>query len=129
MQNELGSPRHRGRDLHRGRPHPVAAQFSTARRCGRDADGTPRPARPTSRSTIQEWATLLDGARNILVVVNQPHLSRVRLDVLDELARAGHGGLSLDVAGARALRDSVDLNLLLGEIPARVNAERRIGQA
>ena len=96
----------------------------------RDTDGIPRPARPTSRSTIQEWAsTLLDGARSILVVVNQPHLSRVRLDVLDELACTGHGGLSVDVAGAHALRDSADLNLLLGEIPARINAEWRTGQA
>jgi len=71
---------------------------------------------------------LLDGAQNILVVVNQPHLSRVRLDVIDELFRAGHGGLSVDMAGAQALRDSADLNLLLGEIPARVNAEWRSGQ-
>lgn len=91
----------------------------------RDADGTPRPARPTSRSTIREWVALgMDGARSILVVVNQPHLSRVRLDVLDELAKAGHADLDVDVAGAHALRDSADLNLLLGEIPARVNAER-----
>jgi hypothetical protein len=96
----------------------------------RDADGVARPARPTSRSTIQEWAsTLLGTAQNILVVVNQPHLSRVHLDVLDELARAGHSGLSVDVAGAPALRDSADLNLLLGEIPARVNAERITGLA
>jgi hypothetical protein len=95
----------------------------------RDVDGIPRPARPTSRSTIQEWAsTLLGSEQNILIVVNQPHLARVRLDVLDELARAGHSGLSVDVAGAHALRDSVDLNLLLGEIPARANAERRITQ-
>lgn len=91
----------------------------------RDADGTPRPARPTSRSTIREWIALgMDGARSVLVVVNQPHLSRVRLDVLDELAKAGHADLDVDVAGAHALRDSADLNLLLGEIPARVNAER-----
>jgi hypothetical protein len=91
----------------------------------RDGDGTPRPARPTSRSTIREWIALgMDGARSILVVVNQPHLSRVRLDVLDELVKAGHADLDVDVAGAHALRDSADLNLLLGEIPARINAER-----
>jgi hypothetical protein len=95
----------------------------------RDADGTPRPARPTSRSTLQEWiSALLGGARTILVVVNQPHLSRVRLDVLDELAAAGYANLSVDVAGAHALRDSADLNLLLGEIPARINAERKASQ-
>lgn len=92
----------------------------------RDVDGAPRPARPTSRSTIREWVALgMDGARSVLVVVNQPHLSRVRLDVLDELAKAGNGDLDVDVAGAHALRDSADLNLLLGEIPARINAERR----
>jgi hypothetical protein len=94
----------------------------------RDGDGTPRPARPTSRSTIREWIEgAMDGARSVLVVVNQPHLSRVRLDVLDELARAGHAELDVDVAGAQALRDSADLNLLLGEIPARINAERVTG--
>jgi hypothetical protein len=94
----------------------------------RDVDGTQRPARPTSRSTIREWSGLgLDGARSILVVVNQPHLSRVRLDVLDELAQAGQGGLDVDVAGAQALQASADLNLLLGEIPSRVNAERVSG--
>lgn len=94
----------------------------------RDSDGTPRPPRPTSRSTIREWiATLMDGAGDILVVVNQPHLSRVRIDVLDELTAAGHHDLRVDVAGAHALRDSADLNLLLGEIPARINAERKAG--
>ncbi len=96
----------------------------------RDHDGAARPARPTSRSTIREWiGTAMSGARDILVVVNQPHLSRVRLDVLDELAAAGHRGLSVEVAGAHALRDSADLNLLLGEIPARINAERVTGRA
>jgi hypothetical protein len=95
----------------------------------RDGDGTPRPARPTSRSTIREWIALgLAGAHSVLVVVNQPHLSRVRLDVLDELAKAGHADLDVDVAGAHALRDSADLNLLLGEIPARINAERVTGR-
>jgi hypothetical protein len=95
----------------------------------RDGDGTTRPARPTSRSTIREWTELgLDGARSILVVVNQPHLSRVRLDVLDELAKAGHAELDVDVAGAHALQASADLNLLLGEIPSRINAERVSGR-
>ena len=96
----------------------------------RDHDGVTRPARPTSRSTIREWISIaMSGARDILVVVNQPHLSRVRLDVLDELAAAGHDGLLVDVAGAHALRESADLNLLLGEIPARINAERVTGRA
>jgi hypothetical protein len=96
----------------------------------RDAGGTPRPARPTSRSTIREWIEVAaDGARSVLVVVNQPHLSRVRLDVLDELAKAGQADLDVDVAGAHALRDSADLNLLLGEIPARINAERVTGRS
>ncbi|EFC79869.1 hypothetical protein [Parafrankia sp. EUN1f] len=95
----------------------------------RDLDATPRPARPTSRSTIREWVELAaGGARSMLVVVNQPHLTRVRLDVVDELAKAGVRDLHIDVAGAQALRDSADLNLLLGEIPARINAERITGR-
>jgi hypothetical protein len=96
----------------------------------RDQDGVARPARPTSRSTIREWiTTAMSGARDILIMVNQPHLSRVRLDVLDEVAAAGHRDLAIDVAGAHVLRDSADLNLLLGEIPARINAERVTGLA
>jgi len=96
----------------------------------RDRDGVARPARPTSRSTIREWIqTAMSGARDILIVVNQPHLSRVRLDVLDEVAATGRRDLSIDVAGAHVLRDSADLNLLLGEIPARINTERVTGRA
>lgn len=96
----------------------------------RDHDGLARPARPTTRSTLREWiTTAMPGARDVLVVVNQPHLSRVRLDVLDELATAGHHDMSVDLAGADALRDSADLNLLLGEIPARINAEHVTGRA
>jgi hypothetical protein len=126
VMNELG-----GRDIllenyHAQGPIPTLRILNGAP-VRRDSDGTPRPARPTSRSTIKEWIEVaMDGALSILVVVNQPHLSRVRLDVLDELAKAGHGDLSVDVAGAHALRDSADLNLLLGEIPARINAERFI---
>jgi len=93
----------------------------------RDHDGVPRPPRPTSRSTIREWVDLegasLDGA-SVLAVVNQPHLARVRLDVGAELRELGRSDVSLDTAGCEALRDSADLNLLLGEIPARINAER-----
>jgi hypothetical protein len=93
----------------------------------RDLDAARRPARPTSRSTIREWAEhFAGGTRSVLVVVNQPHLSRVRLDVIDELTKAGLTDLDLDVdvAGAGAVRGAADLNLLLGEIPARINAER-----
>lgn len=128
VTNELG-----GRDIvletyASGGPIPVLRILNGAP-VRRDVNGAPRPARPTSRSTIREWIALgMDGARSVLFVVNQPHLSRVRLDVLDELARAGHADLDVDVAGAHALRDSADLNLLLGEIPARINAERAAGR-
>lgn len=47
-----------------------------ARQRAATSDGISPPARPTSRSTIQEWpSTVLVGARNILVVVNQPHVA------------------------------------------------------
>jgi len=129
VTNELGG-RHVALETYRSQgPIPLLRVLNGAP-VRRDVDATPRPARPTSRSTIREWIELAaGGARSVLVVVNQPHLSRVRLDVIDELAKAGLADLDVDVAGAHALQDSADLNLLLGEIPARINAERVTGRA
>ena len=85
--------------------------------------GPGRPARPTSLSTVREWAATTDltHVRSVLIVVNQPHLTRVRTQIERELASAGLGDLQVDVAGCEALRESADINLLLGEIPIRIN--------
>ena len=90
----------------------------------RDRDGNPLPARPTSRSTVQEWiAARAPLPARVLAVVNQPHLSRVRQDIREELDHLQPTQtVDLDVAGCEALIDSADLNLLLGEIPASINA-------
>lgn len=89
--------------------------------------GPGRPARPTSRSTLQEWiAAGFDDVREVLIVVNQPHLTRVRHDIRAELEAAGiggHDGPRIDIAGCAVL-PTVDLVLVLGEIPARINADR-----
>jgi hypothetical protein len=87
---------------------------------------TNRPARPTSVSTITEWASVcLDPAdRTVLVVVNQPHLTRVRRSVEATLVDLGRTGLAIEVAGCEVLRTSAQLPLILGELPARINDRR-----
>jgi hypothetical protein len=88
----------------------------------RERDGEDLGARPTSRSTINEWIDNgLATKGSVLLVVNQPHLTRVRIEVVRELETRGLLPERVDVAGANALQQSVDLNLLLGEIPARIN--------
>jgi hypothetical protein len=91
------------------------------------SSGEELAARPTSRSQLREWAQALDGRPpdSLLVVVNQPHLARVRLDVEDEVAVLA-GPVEVEVVGCEVLRGgALDLNLVLGEIPARINAEAR----
>jgi len=56
-------------------------------------------------------------------VVNQPHLGRIYQQVRDHLTSAGLSGMSVEVAGCATLQD-VDLNLLLGEIPRWIRADR-----
>lgn len=93
----------------------------------RSGSGEALAARPTSRSQLREWVGALNGRSpgSLLVVVNQPHLSRVRFDVEDELALLGRR-VEVEVVGCEVLRGgAVDLNLVLGEIPARINVEAR----
>jgi hypothetical protein len=92
-------------------------------------DGQPLPARPTSRSTVMEWVARVvpdPQVRRVLLVVNQPHLARVALSIMDLLEELGRGDVQLETAGCETLTD-VSIHLLLGEIPARITLERRIG--
>lgn len=88
------------------------------------------PPRPTTASTLTEWLALAPpdpGPRHVLFVVNQPHLGRTGLVVHEQL-----GGVdppvTFDLAGCATLTD-VGIHLLLGEIPARMDLERRRGGA
>jgi hypothetical protein len=92
----------------------------------RNDTGADRPPRPTSVSTTREWAQLcLTGEeREILVVVNQPHLVRVHEAVVKVLDEVGLGDVAVDVAGCEVFRKAAQLPLILGEIPARINAGR-----
>jgi len=90
-------------------------------------DGGEYPARPTSLSSLREWAAVVAEAAptsvtSMLFVVNQPHLTRVALDVRRVMGEFGIEA-EIDVAGCEVLRESVDINLVLGEIPARINAD------
>ncbi len=83
-------------------------------------DGSSRPARPTALSTFDEWLEEVAAVTNptdVLAVVNQPHLGRVRAQLLDRLASIDMTGMRMDVAGCETPTDA-DLVLLLGEIPA-----------
>ncbi|MCU1484389.1 MAG: hypothetical protein JWN67_1135 [Actinomycetia bacterium] len=91
----------------------------------RGSDGSPRPSRPTTRSTFAEWMALVaadTSPSSILAVVNQPHLGRVRLQLRSQLADGDLAGVHLDVAGCATLAE-VDLVLVLGEIPAWIRAD------
>lgn len=85
------------------------------------------PSRPTSRSTLAEWLDVAGeeavGA-SLLVVVNQPHLDRVAVVLRDLMAELGRGDVRMDFAGCETLPDT-SIHLLLGELPARLLAERR----
>jgi hypothetical protein len=84
------------------------------------------PARPTSRSSLREWLASLDTPpQSLLAVVNQPHLGRVSLDIRSEINSYGMSVPRIEVVGRDVLQESVDVNLILGEIPARINAERQ----
>lgn len=88
-----------------------------------------RPPRPTSTSTVVEWLGLPGTAEvsRVLIVVNQPHLHRVGLEV-SELVRERGRDLIVDVAGREAAPDAA-LHLLLGEVAARISLERRLSSA
>lgn len=89
------------------------------------ANGTFRPPRPTTISTLQEWLReVAEEAQptSVLAVVNQPHLGRVRLQLLEHLASTGRHNIRVDVAGCQTLAD-VDVVLLLGEIPAWIRMD------
>jgi hypothetical protein len=87
--------------------------------------GEQRPPRPTSRSTFAE---LLDTvlaerrARHLLVVVNQPHLARVGIELRTQIADAGRDDLRIDLAGCESL-PTAGLHVLLGELPAWIKAD------
>ena len=84
------------------------------------------PIRPTTRSTLTEWLALAPpdpGPRHVLFVVNQPHLGRIGLVVHEQLSDVGPA-TTFDLAGCAPLTD-VGIHLLLGEIPARMDLERR----
>ena len=86
------------------------------------------PPRPTTASTLTEWLELAPpdpGARHVLFVVNQPHLGRTGLVVHEQVADVDPT-ITFDLAGCATLTD-VDIHLLLGEIPARMDLERRRG--
>lgn len=93
----------------------------------RDGAGNELPARPTGRSSVREWLEPWgsDAPSSVLVVVNQPHLSRVANDVYSEMEAAAVAIPVVEVVGCEVLQASVDINLVLGEIPARINSERR----
>ena len=92
-----------------------------------DGAGKNLPARPTSRSSIREWLDAWgeNTPSSLLVVVNQPHLARVANDVHAEMGWAAGVAPTLEVVGCEVLKESVDVNLVLGEIPARINSELR----
>ncbi len=96
---------------------------------GAPVDRGNRPARPTSTSTVLEWLELpgTGEVSRVLIVVNQPHLYRVGLE-LGELVRGRGHDLIIDVAGREAAPDAA-LHLLLGEVAARISLERRLTSA
>ena len=85
------------------------------------------PPRPTTASTLEEWIEQIPSdpdPRRVLFVVNQPHLGRVSL-VLDEiLGPLDAPTVQVEIAGCETL-PNVGIHLLLGEIPARIAAEKR----
>jgi len=91
------------------------------------ATGERIASRPTATSSFAEWLARHETSGStpdrILVVVNQPHLGRIYQQVRDHLTSAGLSGMSVEVAGCATLQD-VDLNLLLGEIPRWIRADR-----
>lgn len=93
---------------------------------GAPVDRGDRPPRPTSTSTLLEWLALpgSDHVERALVVVNQPHLHRVGLEVRELLRDEGHD-LDVEVAGCEPSTDS-SVQLLLGEVAARIALERRL---
>jgi hypothetical protein len=94
---------------------------------GAPVDRSPRPPRPTSRSTLVEWFDLVVQKRpvkTVLAVVNQPHIGRVRLDLLEEMDALGRSDIDMDFAGCETLAD-VNVLLQLGEIPAWIRADER----
>lgn len=86
------------------------------------------PSRPTAISTIREWLARSEpsGRRRILGVVNQPHIPRNRLELPELLRREGRPDLELHLAGCGASLATSGIVLVLGEIPAFINADRRI---
>ena len=85
-----------------------------------------RPSRPTSISTFDEWLDRYQAdptPRSILCVVNQPHIGRVRLELVEHVETIGRSDLTLDFAGCGVLADS-PVNVQLGEIPAYALADR-----
>lgn len=85
-----------------------------------------RPSRPTSISTFDDWLDRYGAdpvPRSILCVVNQPHIGRVRLELLEHIRTIGRTDLTLDFAGCGVLADS-PVNVQIGEIPAYALADR-----
>jgi hypothetical protein len=125
--NELGLRHFAWEEYESGSQFPRLRLFDSAPVERRGRDGTPLPARPTSRSSIREWVESWGDIppRTVLAVVNQPHLVRVEGDIASEIEALGVAFPEIEVAGCEVLRASVDVNLVLGEIPARINSERR----
>lgn len=119
--NELGQRDHAMTTWEPGRgPIPVLRILNGApvqRRHG--------PPRPTSRSTLAEWEALSGdeaAGASLLLVVNQPHLARVALELRRHMTELGRDDVRMDFAGCEPLPD-VGIHLLLGELPARLLAE------
>ncbi len=122
VENELGQRRWALRDLVVEGSVPVIRVLN-----GAPVERPNRPSRPTSRSTFLEWLSEVaptPAARRVLVVVNQPHLGRVRLALLDLLDEVGRHDLTLEFAGCETLA-SGGILVHLGEIPAWIRADRR----
>lgn len=93
---------------------------------GRPVQRAHGPPRPTSASTLREWQEISDPRedRYVLFVVNQPHLSRVALELENEFGLASDSPLRFDVAGSATLTD-ISIYTLLGEVAARLARDVR----
>jgi len=124
VTNELGQRPWALRTWTSEGPLPVLRVLSGAPVERAATSGEPRPPRPTTASTFDEWLVLIGentSPQRVLAVVNQPHLQRVR-EQLTGILRRRDCPITLDVAGCETLSD-VDIVLVLGEIPASIRTD------
>jgi len=89
-------------------------------------DGKPRPPRPTTASTTQEWLERHAPPRNakVLYVTGNPHTLRMAQDSYAVMCDMGRDDIDLQLAGIEPY-DGMNIHIYLGEIARLIDNDVR----